>query len=111
MSDSTHLADKIRGSIAQTLDSEHVDVVDLVPIPSRGDRMVRIRTLEEALDDFDRAGSGDTVSYLVQVRTRRSQAADGPGIDESLIFDQLVEETYAGAGAGTGTGATSAGAA
>jgi tetratricopeptide (TPR) repeat protein len=55
--------------------------VDLVPVPARGDRMVRIRTLEEALEEYDHEGS-ETLSYLVQLRPARVQpeaaAAQGP---------------------------------
>ena len=57
--------------------------VDLIEIHQKADRMVRIRTLEEALDDFEGPRHGDTVGFLVQVRTHFLQMGlpvrrDGP---------------------------------
>ena len=40
---------KIETFLGSKLNAEGYDLVDLVPIPSHGDRMVRIRTLQEAL--------------------------------------------------------------
>jgi Tfp pilus assembly protein PilF len=49
-------------------DTDLIDVMDIVPIPMHGDRMVRLRSLEEALEDFS-AENGAT-SYLIQIKTR-----------------------------------------
>lgn len=49
-------------------DSDLIDVMDIVPIPMHGDRMVRLRSLEEALEDFS-ADNGAT-SYLIQIKSR-----------------------------------------
>jgi tetratricopeptide (TPR) repeat protein len=58
----------------QTLDLENFDIVDVVPIPMTGDRMIRLRTLEEAISDFD--SDTESVGYFVQMRPRnRSTAA------------------------------------
>src|SRR5690348_5256656 len=45
--------------------------VELVPVPAHGDRMVRIRTLEEALEEFDGEGAAEALSYLVQLKPAR----------------------------------------
>jgi tetratricopeptide (TPR) repeat protein len=53
--------------------SEDFDIIDVVPIPMHGDRMVRLRTLEEALNDFDQSGDSaelPTMGYFVQVKPR-----------------------------------------
>lgn len=68
------------------------DMLDLVPIPNRVDRMVRLRTLEEALSDFD----GETISYLVQVRARSRTEAQTktPTKAEESLLSRMVVETY-----------------
>ena len=65
------LSSTIEEALGKQLGSQGYDVVDLVPIPARGDKMVRIRTLEDALEDFDNLSGGETVSYLVQVRAKK----------------------------------------
>ncbi len=64
-------SNNIHEIIDQGLNAAGYHMVDLVSIPARGDRMVRIQTLEDALQDFD---SSDTVSYLVHVRAHSAQA-------------------------------------
>lgn len=62
--------------------SDDFDIIDVVPIPMHGDRMVRLRTLEEALNDFDQTGEIKTDSagapvmgYFVQVKPRVAKPA------------------------------------
>lgn len=76
--------DPIPQLIGQGLNAGGYDVIDLVPIPARGDRLVRIRTLEEALEDFE---SADTESFLVHVRIREN--------GEKTIETEMVTETLA----------------
>ncbi len=49
-----------------------LEIVDMIKIPAHSDPMVRIRTLEEALDEFDSSEKTSGVSYLVQVRPKRN---------------------------------------
>jgi Flp pilus assembly protein TadD len=52
---------------------DEFDIVDVVPIPMHGDRIVRLRTLEEALIDFDQTGESSelpVMGYFVQVKPR-----------------------------------------
>ncbi len=81
MSDSKN-SSNIHQIIDQGLNAAGYDMVDLVSIPARGDRMVRIQTLEDALQDFD---SSDTTSYLVHVRARSGQSGE-----PSLNMDQIA---------------------
>ncbi|OFZ21465.1 MAG: hypothetical protein A2X94_08125 [Bdellovibrionales bacterium GWB1_55_8] len=70
MNDQTHsIAHTIQTLLEPSLKRENLDVLDIVPIPKQGDRMVRLRTLEEALDDFDRSDdAGEVMGYLVQLK-------------------------------------------
>ncbi|MGK5084502.1 tetratricopeptide repeat protein [Bdellovibrionota bacterium FG-1] len=63
----------IREIVNKQLRQGELDLIDVVAIPQNGDRMVRLRTLEEALDDFHSNNSSETVSYLIQVKP-----SDGP---------------------------------
>jgi tetratricopeptide (TPR) repeat protein len=66
--------------------------VELVRIPKRGDRMVRIRTLEEALEEFDSDSTDGSIGYLVQLRPRQQETPDvyTPILNEpSSIADEL----------------------
>jgi type IV pilus assembly protein PilF len=69
-------------SKAENEASGDFDIIDVVPIPMHGDRMVRLRTLEEALNDFDPTGETKTDSagapvmgYFVQVKPRVAKPA------------------------------------
>lgn len=71
-------AEKNTDSVAD----DDFDIVDVVPIPMHGDRMVRLRTLEEALNDFDPSGDalddsvdGPVMGYFVQVKPRTVRPA------------------------------------
>ena len=86
--------------------AEGFDVLDLIEIPSQADRMVRIRTLEDALEEFDLKDNRRSVSYLVQLKMR-DQLPEGPQLnlnsflsDDSIesgeqLFSKLTDETFA----------------
>lgn len=69
---------RIRTKLREDLAAEGLEVVDFLEIPSTTDRMVRIRTLEEALEEFDSDGANSVTGYLVQVRPARRVGADAP---------------------------------
>ncbi len=71
------LESKIQQALGAQIDKEGYDLVDLIPIPTHGDRMVRFRTLQEALDDFDVNPTENTVGYLIQIRQKRPTAPAG----------------------------------
>jgi tetratricopeptide (TPR) repeat protein len=75
----------IREMLDQQLRQGDLDVVDIVPIPMHGDRMVRMRTLEEALDDFNAAENGESVSYLIQVKAKRPLKNTLPATTKGLV--------------------------
>jgi tetratricopeptide (TPR) repeat protein len=61
----------IQETLEKQLSKSGAELIDLIPIPPQGDRMVRLRTLEEALSEFDQLGD-DAVSYLIQLKPLRS---------------------------------------
>ncbi len=65
-------------ALGKELDTKGYDIVDLVPIPARVDRMVRIRTLEDTLDEFDRNSEQETMGYLIQVRPKSAPKSKAP---------------------------------
>jgi tetratricopeptide (TPR) repeat protein len=66
------LAEKIDTVLRERLQGEGFSLENLVPIPSRGDRSVRARTLEDLLqsftDDTDPKEEPNCRTYLIQVR-------------------------------------------
>ena len=79
-----HPNTSLQALLREKFGSDAFDIVDLVQIPAKADRMVRMRTLEDALDDFDGHGpANETVGYLLQVRARRQNpSAESPGKPE-----------------------------
>jgi tetratricopeptide (TPR) repeat protein len=73
----------IHETLGRRLDQEGY-TLELVPIPKRGDRMVRIRTVEEALEEFQASATSDTVTYLVQIR-EKPQENSRPADDAPLV--------------------------
>jgi len=63
--------------LERTLLQEGFDLTDLVPVPLQGDRIMRIRTLEEAFDGFlNEPHSGEDISYIVKIRPRKINLSD-----------------------------------
>ena len=63
--------------ITEELADRGYDLVDLSPVPSDGDRMVRLRTLEEMIDEFSYGNDEGTTSYIVQVRKKNLETNTG----------------------------------
>jgi tetratricopeptide (TPR) repeat protein len=80
------IEETIRTALAQAVERFQADnsqlAADLVPIPMQGDRAVRLRTLEEMLEEFDLA-NGDpearVVGYFVQLKRRVAAEPEAPG--------------------------------
>lgn len=97
--------------ITEELDSRGYDLLDFSAVPSDGDRMVRLRTLEEMIDEFSFGGDDHTTSYVVQVRKKdersgssstdqpqakssfRSEAANGLYSESGQINLNTLENT------------------
>lgn len=63
---------KIRRSLHTKLEEEGLELTDWVALPKNIDRMVRFRTLQEVLDEFDLHSSTEAaeeaITYVLQVR-------------------------------------------
>jgi len=68
-----------------------MELVDAIPLPRAVDRMVRLRTLEEALEEFDQDRDVRCLTYLVQIRpageTNRAEAAKAQAVAAARVTD------------------------
>lgn len=91
----THEA-PIREAIRKSMpESADLEVIDVIAVPSKGDRMARVRTIEEALEDFDRFENDRTRTYLIQLRPKeaRQDQTGVPTYGNANLIDRMVEET------------------
>lgn len=83
------LSKSLQEAIGRQLSPTDFDLLDLVPLPTAGDKMVRLRTLEEMLDDSE----GPSVGYLLKLKPKPTQAlgtSEGPtGLESSDRRPQL----------------------
>jgi tetratricopeptide (TPR) repeat protein len=89
MNDSTELlASQIQELLGNQLRDNQLDIIEVVDVqavPNKGDRMVRLRTLEEALHDFD--------GYLIKIKPRKGKDYAGtPIAPETIVPKQLQKE-------------------
>ncbi len=61
--------DQLAESFERQFSHSDLELMDILKIPSQGDRMIRLRTVEDALENFD-GGDEASLSYLVRVRKR-----------------------------------------
>src|SRR5688500_13175773 len=94
----------LRNTIQKQLDkdlrqNQSFDVVGIIPLPSSGDRMIRLQTLEEVLDDFDRGESSGLMGYVVQVRPKREAPAEAtpsskPSLESIYLPNGKLNHSY-----------------
>jgi tetratricopeptide (TPR) repeat protein len=71
MNDSTSISQSLRDIIKNRLSAEFD--WDIVPVPAHGDKMVRLRTLEEALEEFEGEPDAQELQrYLIQIKPKRA---------------------------------------
>jgi tetratricopeptide (TPR) repeat protein len=75
MSDVTQ---NLQDAIKKQLHESEFDVVGIIPIPTHKDRMVRLRTLQEILEDFEESNTHGTVDYLIQVKPKKHTVQESP---------------------------------
>jgi Tfp pilus assembly protein PilF len=81
-----HLSPELHDQVRKQLLSGNLELLDLVPIPTHSDPLVKLRTLKEALEEFDRSPDAEgAVSYLLQVR--RNPASPPPAPAEDPVLD------------------------
>jgi tetratricopeptide (TPR) repeat protein len=89
------LSGRIQKLLDTQLQQNGMDLVDFVPIPMHGDRMVRLRTLKEVLEDFEETGNPNTAGYFVQVRQRPETDSTPHHADPNPISAAAAEESAA----------------
>lgn len=104
------LTEALLETLGRRFNQTDFDLADVVPIPMQGDRLVRLRAIEEALMEFESSGAQDSACYLVQfkVLSRIPIQGDqgpvgaesaGPAIpvmpgDESLVAAHSMAEPH-----------------
>ena len=53
-------------------------LIDLVAVPAQGDRMVRLKTLEQILEEFETENGEEVAGYFIRVKSERSPRASLP---------------------------------
>jgi tetratricopeptide (TPR) repeat protein len=79
----------LQAAIKFQLTKSNLEVVGIQPIPSHTDKMVRLNTLEEMLEDLDGSEVSGSIGYLIQVKPKASAQA------ESEVELQAQESTEA----------------
>lgn len=66
--------DRIAQGLRSSLDGEGLELVNLVAIPTGVDGVVRFRTIQEVLSEFESAEATDTKTYVLHIRKQRAAA-------------------------------------
>lgn len=66
------LIPSLQDFLNKQLTQSNYEVVGVIPLPMHRDRLVRLRTLEETLEEFDSTFEEGTIQYLLQVKTRKA---------------------------------------
>ena len=65
---------KIPELLRKQFDQSNFEIVGIIPIPNHGDKLVRDRTLQELIEDFDENNQNDgTVEYLLQLKPKKKK--------------------------------------
>lgn len=80
------LATQIRELLGKQLNSDQFDIVEVIPVPNQSDRMVRLRTIEEVLQDFD--------GYLIKMRPKNGADVSGHAIPAEVLSKAVAESLY-----------------
>jgi len=94
MNDVTHTLHEI---IRKQLHQSDYDIVGIVPIPAHGDRMVRLRTLQEMVEDFEESNEQGTMEYLLQIKPKHQQLAPAQK-NETPVVKSTPENIYLATG-------------
>jgi tetratricopeptide (TPR) repeat protein len=71
--DVTH---SLQEAIQKQLNQSDFDVVGIVPIPAHNDKMIRLRTLQDMLDDFEESHGDQTMDYLIQLKPKKQASPE-----------------------------------
>lgn len=81
---------KITEDLQISLEREGMELVDFIAVPSAADRMVRFRTIQEVLAEFDNQEDREGQTYVLHIRKSRAQAAEAAANQEpSTVGDAI----------------------
>ncbi len=66
---------KISESLKKQLQQDSIEIVGIVPISTHSDPMVRMKTIEDVLQDFDQNNSDNTQRFILQVKRMTPEPA------------------------------------
>ena len=93
-----HYPDSIQHILRKQFEADGYDLVELIQIPKNGDRMLRIQTLEEALQEFDHEDSNDNQSmtgFIIQVRPKAKVGhLESPGLPSPPPLRAQIDGVY-----------------
>ncbi len=69
----TNPMDTLEAMLTKDLKQEGFDLIDIIPLPTRGDRMVRLKTIDEILYHFDTKEISGSFGYIVQLKPLKTQ--------------------------------------
>lgn len=78
--------------LSKQLHQSEFDLIGIVPIPTHNDKMVRLRTLQEVLEDFDETNEGETIECLLQLRPKKARPQAPPSAHETAVTPTSTSE-------------------
>ncbi|MEK6704963.1 MAG: tetratricopeptide repeat protein [Bdellovibrionota bacterium] len=91
-----NLAMEIKNAISGKLQQSisEASVIEVVPIPVRGNRVVRLRTIEEIIADFNTVEDNDSFAYLVRIRPTKTFDEHPSDIKSATLPNQPQNGIY-----------------
>ena len=66
------LTSTLNTTLKTQLEKAHLDLIDLLPVPVHGDRMVRLQALEEMIQEMDHSRYEGVFGYFLQIMPKRN---------------------------------------
>ncbi len=94
---SNNVTEDLHEFISKQLMQREFDLVGIVPIPTQGDRMVRLRTLQEIIEEFEESSGQGTMEYLLQIKPKSQKTKSNsqqPKADTPSFSKTVPESIY-----------------
>jgi tetratricopeptide (TPR) repeat protein len=91
MNEMTHL---IREILGRQLQHHEIESIDITPIPSNRDRIAKLRTLEEILNDFSNHSDQGTIGYFLKVKPKSKPAASTSSVISASQSSQQIHSDH-----------------
>ena len=65
------LTSTLNHTLRAQLEKAQLDLIDLLPVPTHGDKMVRLQALEEMIQEMDHTKTEGILGYFIQVMPKR----------------------------------------